>query len=97
MVLTGLAIYFQDALTHETLSFEPKDLGTAFYSYGYDDRGDGGHSRATVDQARPLAFACEIRSGFTYPYCGFGITFDTHQNQKGLDLSNFESVSLAIN
>ena len=96
MVLTGLAIYFQDALTHETLSFGPKDLGTAFYSYGYDDRGDGGHSRATVDQARPLAFACEIRSGFTYPYCGFGITFDTHQNQKGLDLSDFESLSLAI-
>jgi len=97
MVLTGLAIYFQDALTHETLSFGSKDLGTAFYSYSYDDRGDGGHSSATVDQARPLAFSCEIRSGFTYPYCGFGITFDTHQNQRGLDLSNFQSVSLTIN
>jgi diguanylate cyclase (GGDEF)-like protein/PAS domain S-box-containing protein len=96
MVLTACAIYFQDALTHETLSFTPKDLGTAFYSYSYDDRGDGGHSNATVDQARPLAFSCDIRPGFAYPYCGFGITFDTHQKQKGLDLSGFDSISLAI-
>jgi len=97
MVLTGLAIYFQDRLTHETLSFGPKDLGTSFYSYAYDDHFDGGHSRGAVDKARPLAFTCEIRPGFAYPYCGFGITFDTHQNQKGLDLSGFDKVSLTIN
>lgn len=96
MVLTVLAIYFQNALTQETLAFGPRDLGTAFYSYAYDDRFDGGNSRAVVDKARPLAFDCSIRSGFAYPYCGFGITFDTRQNEKGLDLSRFESVSLTI-
>jgi len=97
MVLTGLAIYFQDALTHETLSLGPKDLGTSFYSYAYDDHFDGGNSRGTVNKVRPLAFTCEIRPGFAYPYCGFGITFDTHQNQKGLNLSSFDKVSLTIN
>jgi diguanylate cyclase (GGDEF)-like protein/PAS domain S-box-containing protein len=96
MVLTAVAIYFQDALTHQTRSLGPKDLGTSFYSYGYDDQSDGGHSRATVDKNRPLAFACEIRPGFAYPYCGFGITFDVHQIRKGIDLSNFESLSLTL-
>jgi diguanylate cyclase (GGDEF)-like protein/PAS domain S-box-containing protein len=96
MVLTAFAIYFQDALTHETRSLGPKDLGTSFYSYGYDDQSDGGHSRAAVERNRPLAFACEIRPGFAYPYCGFGITFDVHQIRKGIDLSNFESLSLTL-
>jgi diguanylate cyclase (GGDEF)-like protein/PAS domain S-box-containing protein len=96
MVLTAFAIYFQDALTHETRSLGPKDLGTSFYSYGYDDQSDGGHSRAAVERNRPLTFACEIRPGFAYPYCGFGITFDVHQIRKGIDLSNFESLSLTL-
>lgn len=96
MILTGFAIYFQEPLTSRSLSFGPQDLGKSFYSYGYDDRFDGGHSQVTVDAKRPLAFSCVIRAGFAYPYCGFGITFDTHQTQKGFDLSKFESVSLKI-
>src|SRR5436309_13140541 len=96
MVLTALAIYFQEPLTHETLACGPQDLGTAFYSYGYHDHYDGGHSQVTVDQHHPLAFTCEIRPGFTYPYCGVGLTFDTHQAQKGIDLSKFDKVSLTV-
>src|SRR5438067_5362453 len=46
VTLTALAIWFQEPLTHRTLSFAPKDLGTSFYSYGYDDHHDGGHSKA---------------------------------------------------
>nr|NUR37624.1 diguanylate cyclase [Sphingomonas sp.] len=96
MLLTALAIFFQDALTREDISLGPKDLGTSFYSYAYDDHFDGGNSRATVDKAGPLAFTCEVRAGFAYPYCGFGLTFDTRQNEKGLDLSGFDSVSITI-
>jgi len=67
VIVTALAIWYQEPLTHRTLSFGPKDLGTSFYSYGYDDHPDGGHSKATVDQNRPLAFTCEIKPGFKYP------------------------------
>jgi len=97
IALTVVAIAYREPLTKQTLEFGPLDQAHLFYSYAYDDHPDGGHSTATSDPGRPLAFTCELHPGFQWPYCGFGISFDTTGSKKGIDLSKFQSIKLTIN
>ena len=97
IALTVLAVAYREPLTRQALEFGPQDQTHLFYSYSYDDHPDGGHSTAKSDPARPLAFTCELHPGFQWPYCGFGISFDTTGSKKGIDLSKFQSLKLTIN
>lgn len=73
----------------------PADQGTRFYSYSYDDAGNGGHS--AVKELRPLSWECvQPDEKAPPPYCGFGLDLDVARLGRGLDLSQFDKVELSL-
>ena len=62
-----------------------------------DDRMEGvaGDSRATLVTTKDaLLLKCQLRRGFDWPYCKFH--FVTGKESKGLDFSDFETISFDI-
>lgn len=94
MAATLLAVYFQDPLTRESLQFGPEAAGASFYPYAFDDRPSAGASSAALDRDHPLSWACSLKKKFDWPYCGFGLQFDTTQSAKGLNLDGYDAVTV---
>ena len=96
IVLTAFASYYRQSLTRMELHFTPQANGTEYYSYQYGDEADGGTSVAAPDGEQNLAWTCDVTRTYQYAYCGFGLSFDTANSGRGVDLSRFESVKIAI-
>jgi diguanylate cyclase (GGDEF)-like protein/PAS domain S-box-containing protein len=91
---TVLAVYFQDSLTRRSISFGPAQSGASFYAYSFDDDGDGGASKASLDASPRLAWRCDLQKKFEWPYCGMGLLFDRANSGKGFDFSGYESAQI---
>jgi diguanylate cyclase (GGDEF)-like protein len=60
-----------------------------------DDRGQQGDSVASlVRKPNALVLDCDLRSTFRLPYCGFQFTLS--HDDKGIDLSTFDSISFDL-
>jgi signal transduction histidine kinase/CheY-like chemotaxis protein len=93
LIATFLAIRFDEAILSRTITFTPDDVST-YTPYAYSDEDAGGNSRITVDPAQPLAWVCDIRKGVQYPFCNYELLFDGDRATKGIDLTNFETLTL---
>lgn len=97
MLATVLAVYFQDGLTKQSLSFDSAGFGKQFDPYTFDDQYSGGISRASFDPARPLSsWHCNLQKKIDWPYCGVGLLFDRAHSGKGLNLSAYDSVTVKL-
>ena len=94
MAATLLAVYFQDPFTRESLQFRPDQSGASFYSYSFDDHGDGGASSAALEGNNSLSWACTLKKKSKWPYCGIGLLFDKAHNAKGLNLDGYDALTL---
>src|SRR5688500_14735382 len=65
-LLTCLAAFYRDTLTHVEMNFSPEDNGSAFQSYQYDDRSNGGSSSVAVENKRALAWNCDLTKEYAY-------------------------------
>ena len=87
LALTFAAVLGQGAITRKELSLTPRD-GRAptqlFYPYTYSDAGDQGKSIINTDVQRPLKWACTLKPGAPYPFCGYGTVLAV-ANAIGLD------------
>jgi diguanylate cyclase (GGDEF)-like protein/PAS domain S-box-containing protein len=95
-LLTGLASYYRDALTHRELSFNSRENGTAYLSYRFDDRGMGGTSNASAEPGSDLGWICNLTTTYEYRYCGLGVLFDPAGAGGGLDLSDFDRATITL-
>jgi diguanylate cyclase (GGDEF)-like protein/PAS domain S-box-containing protein len=95
-LLTWVASYNRESLTHLEQVYKPQDNETAFASYQYDDRTEGGTSSVYVNEGRALSWTCDLEKTYEYGYCGFGIIFDQYHTGRGLDLSDYDSVSFTL-
>jgi signal transduction histidine kinase len=95
LVCTAAAIMFRSALVERHLVVDP---ATAVDRpiYAYSDLSSGGRSVASVTDPHSLSWACEIKPGYAYPFCGFGLELNRSSAESGLDLSGFSKVSLDI-
>ncbi|MFP5393562.1 MAG: GGDEF domain-containing protein [Gammaproteobacteria bacterium] len=60
-----------------------------------DDRAQRGDSAATLTRtANALVLDCEVRTTFALPYCGY--VFTLSRNEKGIDLSKYDSISFDL-
>lgn len=60
-----------------------------------DDRGQQGESVARMTRnANTLVLDCDLRSTFRLPYCGYQFTLS--HDDKGIDLSKFDSISFDL-
>ncbi|MBA3510575.1 EAL domain-containing protein [Sphingomonas sp.] len=96
VVLTAFALIFRDDLTGRHLSFGPDGSSAPFVSYWFSDSSDGGHSVASEDKGRPLAWSCSLTNKYRYRYCGFGLMFEPGDTGRGLDLRDFERLKVRL-
>lgn len=93
LMATLAAVRFQDALIGRTIVIEPKDTKTYTPRF-YGDAPMGGTSTIAVDPHRPLKWQCTLQPKYTYPYCGYELLLDAHTPNRGLDLSQYDSIRL---
>lgn len=94
--LTVAALLLHDRLTTRRIEFRAVDSTQRFQPYAYDDSSNGGNSLARVDRTRPLAWDCDLRRGFAWPYCGFGLLFDRNHQGRGVDLSGYTRLRIRL-
>lgn len=93
--LTVFALYAEEALLTRTVNINPAaSQAAAHFSYA-DDAVDG-RSSAMADTRQAIAGTCELRSGYAYPYCGFGMLLNVKKPEEGLDLSRSEKIVLDL-
>lgn len=92
LAVTFAAVLGKGAITTQRLVFSPQS--ERFSGFVFSDAQDGGRSIATADQARPMAWSCQIRGGVDYPYCGYGLQLDAGRDSAGLDFSRLRTVTL---
>jgi signal transduction histidine kinase len=99
LALTFAAVLGQGAITRKELSFAPKD-GRAptqiFYPYTYVDDGENGKTVLSTDMQRPLKWACTLKPGAPYPYCGYGMNLGQEARGNGMDLSHLQKIRLRM-
>jgi len=95
LLVTFLAVRFQDVLLGHVIVIEPKD--TAIYTpRAYADAPTGGNSIMIADPRTPLEWRCVLRSRYAFHYCGYELLIDARTPDKGLDLSRFDTVTLDL-
>lgn len=95
MLITFAAIQFQELFTAKHLSYTP-DNPAAYAAYSYTDAPSQGTSTITLDKTRAMRWSCELRSGYQYPFCGYGLLFDKTGRGEGLDFSRYQKISLSF-
>jgi signal transduction histidine kinase len=93
-ISTFAAVHFQDLFIARTISLRPDNL-SRFEPFAYGDTASGGKSTISVEH--PLRWSCELRAGFAYPFCGYGILFSPLQRAHGLDLSSVQHATIKLN
>lgn len=95
LVLTIAAISFAGLILRNTLVIRPGGP-TPFTIDWHTDANLGGNSSLHVDRARPLVWSCDLRPSYTYPFCAYELTFDHKRDNRGLDLSRFQTIAITI-
>jgi len=94
LAVTLLAIAFEDTLLKRSITFDARSGGYSAFWYGDQDM--GGNSTAQADPRKPLAWSCELRDQYDYPYCGYELLFDGQRRQQGIDLRSFQTITLTL-
>lgn len=95
LLCTAAAILFRSALVEHDLSIDPANAAQ-YAVYAYSDGTTGGNSVASLKDTHAPSWTCEMKPGYDYPYCGFGLRLDQAKPDAGLDLSSFSKITLDI-
>ncbi|MDI7776555.1 ATP-binding protein [Asticcacaulis sp. EMRT-3] len=95
IALTFAAVLGQGAVTDKTLDITP--LSSRYYPYVFSDKDNGGKSTTTVEPGHTLNWSCNLRAGFAYPYCGYGLYLGATPDAKGLDFKHFQDITIRLN
>ncbi|MEP7005711.1 MAG: hypothetical protein ABI810_06995, partial [Sphingomonas bacterium] len=94
LIMTFAAVLGENAITRRSATFAP--MSGNFAPYVYADRDQpGGASTASINPAQ-MSWTCTMRAGFAYPYCAYGMLFNTGDPTKGRDFSHYDSVTLRL-
>ena len=93
LLLTAGAVVWQKPILERTLRFAPENIASK--SHGLFSDHDAGGKTAVRDTA-PFGWACDLRRGNPYPYCGYELYFDRHEGTHGIDLSNMRSFAITL-
>jgi signal transduction histidine kinase len=95
IALTFAAVLGESAITNKQLVMTP---GSGDYlPYAYSDRdNNNGNTSITVDNARRMTWSCDLRQGFEYPFCGYGLGLAFADTGKGVDFSHYRDITLHL-
>ena len=95
LVLTIAAISFAGLILRNTLTIRPGGA-TPFAVEWHADRNLGGNTIVHADPARPLVWSCELRPRYKYPFCAYELSLDHQRDNRGLDLSRFQTIAITL-
>lgn len=78
LVATFVAIVYEDAILSRNIVFTPSDTsGYAISAYSDNIKiEEKGSSIMHATASRPLAWACDIKTGYTYAFCAYEVLFE---------------------
>ncbi|WP_244982650.1 ATP-binding protein [Croceicoccus marinus] len=95
VILTFAAVLWGDSIREQQLSITGQPA--QYYPYSYSDGDEGGASTAQADFDGNWAWACDLRAGVQYPYCGYGLQLEgSEDGSKSMDLSRYDRVTLVL-
>jgi diguanylate cyclase (GGDEF)-like protein len=95
LMVTFVAVRFQDVFLARTIVIEPRDAA-AYTPRFYGDAPLGGTSTIAVDPRTSLKWQCTLRAKYSYPYCGYELLLDARTPDRGFDLSKFQTITLDV-
>jgi diguanylate cyclase (GGDEF)-like protein len=93
LLLTAGAIIGKDTLLERTLVYSPRTLAPENLKVFSDHDAGGG---TTTRDLGPLKWACDLRGGNAYPYCGYEFFIDHNRGAHGADLTNMRSLAVTL-
>lgn len=95
LLLTVAAVSWQDKILIRSTVLTPDGIASYASRIHTDDNPEikgksGGHTIA------PMHWTCDLKAGFDYPYCGYEVFFNQPGTTKGLDLTNFRSLTMVL-
>lgn len=93
LLLTIAAVTWQDEILQRTTRLTPANA-SAYARIAHTDTALQGHS--TARERSPFQWTCDLRAGFEYPYCGYELFLGRDRGKKGLDLTNFRSLTMTL-
>ncbi|MEZ0244265.1 MAG: GGDEF domain-containing protein, partial [Sphingomonas sp.] len=95
LLLTVTAVTWQDKFLLRTTVLTPESIASYSSRIHTDDNPEikgksGGQTIA------PMHWTCDLKAGFDYPYCGYEVFFNKAGTTKGLDLTNFRSLTMVL-
>jgi len=95
IALTFAAVLGQKAITSRHLDVTSR-VGQ-YYPFVFGDMDEGGNSTIDHQEAKPLTWTCDLRTGAQYSYCGYGLQFEEPGKGKGIDFSKYRNVTVKLN
>lgn len=92
---TVVAILFKSAIVGRSLVIGPQ-AGWQYPAYSYSDATSGGASTVKPLAGSTLTGACDLKPGYAYPFCGFGLKTDVGNPRTGVDMSAFGKAVLML-
>ncbi|WP_443748539.1 GGDEF domain-containing protein [Asticcacaulis solisilvae] len=93
LLLTAGAVIWQKPLLERTIHYTPPGVASATRTL-FADNDNGGKS--TVWSTGNMSWACDLRAGNAYPYCGYELFTDGNKGTHGLNLSNMRSFAMTL-
>jgi diguanylate cyclase (GGDEF)-like protein len=95
LLLTTYALVFGDVLLSRTISFSPAPPRSYDVAW-HNDESEGGDSTVTSTPRDRLAWSCQLKPRYAYPYCGYDIRFDGARQRSGIDLTKFDRMTVDL-
>lgn len=95
LVLTIAAISFAGFILRNSLEIRPNGA-VPFTIDWHADSNLGGNTLVRADRAKPLTWSCDLRPGYKYPFCAYELTFDRNNDDRGIDLSRFQTIAITL-
>ena len=95
LVLTIAAIGFAGFILRNSLVIRA-DGAVPFTIDWHADGNLGGDSIVNADRTKPLTWSCDLRAGYKYPFCAYELTFDHKRDNRGIDLSRFQTIAITV-
>ncbi|HTM82906.1 GGDEF domain-containing protein [Asticcacaulis sp.] len=93
LLLTAGAVIWQDQILLRTTRFTPASTVSNSHLI-FSDADSGG--KTVVQGTGPLAWACDLRAGNPYPYCGYELFVDRNRGTHGLNLTNMRTLAISL-
>jgi len=95
LLLTIAAVTWQDRILVRTTVLTPQSIAS-YPVLIHTDKNPDNKGQSTGAEIAPMHWTCDLKPGFDYPFCGYEFFFNKPGTTRGLDMTNFRSLSITM-